>query len=116
MNYTAEQLEVKRHLIQDKQGDVKYISQGALTGDEWNPTIGAGTNYDLSAVVTGVSKKYIDGSLVLASDEMVTCAVFDVEPNASGKVSIDSKNYEIVRIIRTPSAGTVLAWKIIVRS
>ena len=105
-----------RLMAKFKQGQVVYTITGAPTGPEWNPTPGAPVSYTLDATVQGVEADYVDGSLILATDKQVTCAVFAVEPSLAGTITIDGKVCQIVRVDKVPGAGTVIAWRLICRS
>ena len=98
------------------QGVIQYEQQGAVTGPAWNPTTGAPTLYPLLGTVLGVSEKYIDGTTILSTDLSVKCGVFDVKPGMSGKVIIDGKPHDIIKIMSKPAAGTTVAWELIVRA
>ena len=98
-----------------KQGSIIYLEKGAETGDPWNPQAGADIPHVLKATARGVSKEYIDNTTILDGDLMLSVAVFDTEPEMSGRISIDGRLHEIVKIIRLPSAGTIVSWSIIVR-
>lgn len=103
-------------MVKFSQGQVVYTITGAHTGPAWNPTPGAPVSYTLDATVQGVEADYVDGSLILATDKQVTCAVFAVEPSLAGTITIDGKVCQIVRVDRVPGAGTVIAWRIFVRA
>ena len=105
-----------RLMAKFKQGQVVYTITGAPTGPAWNPTPGAPVSYTLDATVQGVEADYVDGSLILATDKQVTCAVFAVEPSLAGTITIDGKVCQIVRIDRLPGAGTVIAWRFFCRA
>ena len=105
-----------RLMAKFKQGAVVYTITGPATGPEWNPTPGAPVSYTLDATVQGVEADYVDGSLILATDKQVTCAVFAVEPSLAGTITIDGKVCQIVRIDKLPGAGTVIAWRLFVRA
>lgn len=105
-----------RLMAKFSQGQVVYTITGAPTGPEWNPTPGAPVSYALDATVQGVEADYVDGSLILATDKQVTCAVFAVEPSLAGTITIDGKVCQIVRVDKVPGAGTVIAWRIFVRA
>ena len=103
-------------LAEFSQGTVVYTITGAPTGPAWNPTPGAPVSYTLGATVQGVAKEYVDGTLILATDLQVTCAVFGAEPSLAGTITIDGKVCQIVRVDKVPGAGTVIAWRIFVRA
>jgi hypothetical protein len=105
-----------RLMAKFSQGQVVYTITGAPTGPAWNPTPGAPVSYTLDATVQGVDADYVDGSLILATDKQVTCAVFAVEPLLAGTITIDGKVCQIVRVDKVPGAGTVIAWRIFVRA
>ena len=109
-------------LAEFSQGQVVYTITGPATGPEWNPTPGAPVSYNLDATVAVVGtvdggfNRYVDGTLILATDMLVTCAVFAVEPSLAGTITIDGKVCQIVRVDKVPGAGTVIAWRIFVRA
>jgi hypothetical protein len=98
-----------------KQGAVAYIKPGAITGPEWNPVQGPSTVYPLDATVSGVSEKYIDGTLIVATDLEVTFSVFDDAPTTDGLIRIDGADRQIIKVMQIPAAGTVVAWKVIAK-
>ncbi len=114
--YGRLQVTASRLMAKFKQGQVVYTITGAPTGPAWNPTPGAPVSYTLDATVQGVEADYVDGSLILATDKQVTCAVFAVEPSLAGTITIDGKVCQIVRVDKVPGAGTVIAWRIFVRA
>ena len=97
------------------QGQVVYTIT-PTTGPDWNPTPGTPVSYPLDATVQGVAKEYVDGTLILATDLQVTCAVFAVEPTLAGTITIDGKVCQIVRVDKVPGAGVTIAWRIFVRA
>ena len=105
-----------RLMAKFSQGQVVYTIAGPSTGPEWNPTPGAPVSYTLDATVQGVEADYVDGSLILATDKQVTCAVFGAEPSLAGTITIDGKVCQIVRVDKVPGAGTVIAWRLFVRA
>ena len=105
-----------RLMAKFKQGAVVYTITGAPTGPAWNPTPGAPVSYTLDATVQGVEADYVDGSLILATDKQVTCAVFGAEPSLAGTITIDGKVCQIVRVDKVPGAGVTIAWRIFARA
>ena len=105
-----------RLMAKFSQGQVVYTITGAPTGPAWDPTPGAPVSYTLDATVQGVEAEYVDGSLILATDKQVTCAVFAVEPSLAGTITIDGKVCQIVRVDKVPGAGLTIAWRIFVRA
>ena len=116
IDYMGLQRRTIRIMSNASQGTVVYTITGPATGPEWNPTPGAPVSYTLDATVQGVEADYVDGSLILATDKQVTCAVFGAEPSLAGTITIDGKVCQIVRVDKVPGAGTVIAWRIFVRA
>ena len=105
-----------RLMAKFSQGQVVYTITGAPTGPAWDPTPGTPVSYTLDATVQGVAKEYVDGTLILATDLQVTCAVFGAEPSLAGTITIDGKVCQIVRVDKVPGAGVTIAWRIFVRA
>lgn len=105
-----------RLLTKFSQGAIVYNAAGATTGDEWNPVKGIASQYPVKGTVSGVSKEYVDDATVQASDLMVSLAVFDVEPDMTGTMTIDGIDHQIIKIMQKPAAGTTVAWSLIVRA
>ena len=99
-----------------RQGVIRYIEAGPSSGPAWNPTPGEDVISVLDATANGVSAEYVDGKSVLATDLMVTAAVFDRVPTMSGRLEIDGKEVQIVKIMDKPAAGTVVVWSFICRA
>jgi len=99
-----------------RQGVIRYIEAGPATGPAWNPTPGTDVSTTLDATASGVAAEYVDGKSVLATDLMVTAAVFDRAPTMSGRIEIDGKEVQIVKIMPKPAAGTVVVWNFICRA
>lgn len=114
--YSQMQAVASQLLGRFKQGTIIYNQPGAVSGDDWNPTIGPDVTHTLDATANGVSEAYVDGTSVLATDKEVTAAAFGVTPTTSGTLSIDGQTLQIVRVWQVPAAGTPVAWKMIVRA
>lgn len=88
----------------------------------WTPGVKTETSYVLDAVVGGVKSKFIDETLVKASDLQVTCAAkatlngstVAIVPSTDDIVSIDGKRYEIKRVVQVPAAGTPIIFELFV--
>ena len=115
IDYTAEQKEYAEQMKDVEQGVIVYLHPGAVTGDAWNPTVGASTSHTLSGYSKGVSQKYIDGTFIVSTDIEITTAAFAVSPVSSGTLTVDGSSLQIIKIIQIPAAGTAVAWKFIVR-
>lgn len=106
------------------QGTLKLKKHTAGAGPSHNPAVGTWSAGELlkgavngaaNATSGGFGKTYVDGTVILASDLMVTCAVPTVEPAVGDKVEIDGVDHNVVAVKRMPEAGTAVAFKIFVR-
>lgn len=75
----------------------------------------------IPGVAKGVSFKYIgttaaNGTLIVGTDLQVTLPVqSSVVPDMADMVNISAVQHKIVQIIKLPAAGTVVAYRLIVR-
>lgn len=88
------------------------------------------TVYRLDATVRGVAAKYVDGTLVQASDLQAVCAVTaeivsvngepasgteDIVPTLEDVLMIDGAARTILRVLPTPAAGQAVAVTVFIR-
>lgn len=100
------------------QGTVTITKPGASTPgpNAWDPPVTSDpVVYTLDATVKGVSRQFVDGTTVLATDLEVTAAVFGAELEPADQLAIDGQVVVVVETLRVPAAGTLVAWKFIVR-
>ena len=103
-------------LKQFKQGDIKLLKVTAGVGAADNPGAPTITEYALDAVAKGVSFEYLKMGFAVKSDIMVTAAVLpSVTVTLNDFIQIDGVKYKIISDESVPAAGTVVAWKFIVR-
>ena len=114
--YTRLQGTASKLMDKFQQGTVRYIAPGETTGPAYDPVIGPPTPYPVDATVRGVSQKYLQDGYITASDLQATLSVFEVEPTNAGTLEIDGREHEIVEVHRIPASGTVLVWRLIIRS
>lgn len=98
------------------QGTLVYLELGTDTGPEWDPQPGEPTEYQCKGTAKGVQSKYIQEGYISASDIQCLVTPFEVEPDNTGKLSIDGKLKEIIQVNRIPAAGTLIAWRIFCKS
>lgn len=101
-----------------KQGEIVLLKPGTTTPgpNPWDPPVTTPpTSYPLSATAKGVSKEFIDGDTILATDLEITAAVFDAEPDPADTLTVDGQAVTVIKTMRIPAAGPVVAWKFIVR-
>lgn len=108
---------------QKRPGDADPASNGVYyvrvtpgDGPDDDPGEPTETPFKLDAAVRGVSFKYVDNSLIVATDLQLTCAVrSDVTPEMNGFIKVDGVSHKIIRIINKPAAGTPVAHTIVFR-
>lgn len=118
MSIYDEMQNVARELLSDpefRQGVISLIRLTPGNGpvdDPGNPTE---TAYALDGTARGVKFKYVSMGLAVASDLQITHSVIAVEPAMSDFVQVDGVRYKVVQVIRKPSAGTPVAFTLIIR-
>jgi hypothetical protein len=117
-DYSRIQSTASRLLARFAQGTVTLTRTTPGTPDPstpWIPAAPTVATYTLDATVAAVGDKFVDGTTILATDRMVTAAAFGTEPGPGDTLSIDGKVVTIVKQMRVPAAGTLVAWRFIVR-
>ena len=115
-DYGRMQSTASKLLTNFNQGDIKLIKVTDGTGPAYDPGDPVETPYDLNGTVRGVAAKYVDNTLIRATDLQVTAAVHATEvPTLKDKLSIDGTKYDIIKIIKVPAAGTTITNIIFVR-
>jgi hypothetical protein len=99
-----------------RQGDVSLVRPPSYTGPAHQPVEASPALVTpVDAVVTGVLQKYVDGTRILASDLLVTCAVVTgLAPAMDWRVSIGGVQHQIVTTMHAP-AGDPVVWRFVVR-
>jgi hypothetical protein len=101
-----------------KQGTVAFIIPGTTTPGEnpWDPPIVTPPQaFDLDATAKGVSEQYVGTDGIVGTDTEVTIAPFGEELTTSTPLTIDGQAVTVVKVMRIPRAGEVVAWKVVVR-
>lgn len=76
----------------------------------WEPGSETVTTYALDAVVRRVSQKYVDGDLIVVTDNQVDFSVPSVTPTMEDKIVIDGTEHQMKDLRPIPAAGTVVAY------
>lgn len=115
--YTDMQVTAAGILDEFKQGTVVLTRVTPGTVDPatpWIPVVDTTTDYTLKATVRGVSKEHVDGTLILASDEIVTASADIIEPIMADTLTVDGDPRAIKMIKKLPSAGVAVAYQIFI--
>lgn len=92
---------------------VSYATPGGGPAHNPGPTTYADTW--TNGAVRGVSRKYIDGVNVVATDLQVTVPGTLTAPTLTDRVKLAGVVHQIVQVIPKPATGTVAAFVLIVR-
>lgn len=101
------------------QGVIVLSKPGSTTppANPWEPPIVVEPEtHTLKATAKGVSKEFVNGTTILATDIEITAAAFGADPDPADTLTIDGKVVTVVKIMRLPAAGTLVAWKWVVRA
>lgn len=115
--YTDMQVTAAGILDEFKQGTVVLTRISNAPSDPatpWIPGAETTTDYTLKATVRGVSKEHVDGTLILASDELVTSSADIIEPIMSDMITVDGNPRVTKKIEKLPSAGVAVAYSIFI--
>ena len=118
-DYTRMAATATRLIERFNQGLIVLTKLGSTTPpvNPWDPPVGTDpVAHTLKATAKGVSKEFIDGTTIVATDIEIIAAVFDAEPDPADVLTIDGKPVMVLRVIRLPAAGVVVAWKFVVRA
>ena len=113
--YTRSQATASKLMQKFGQGVVEYVVTEEVSGAEpWDPPQQTTSRLPMAATAKGVTQYQTD-DLVTISDIEITTAVFDAEPAVGGIVEVDGVQRQVLKVMRIPEAGTVVAWKIYVK-
>ncbi|WP_246675226.1 hypothetical protein [Mesorhizobium sp. B2-3-4] len=119
MGFYDEMAEMVTELLQsDADGglgqgivQLKRETPGVPDPDQlWVPVEPSVETWPLEAVVRRVSQKYVDGTLIVATDNQVTFAVPEVVPAMTDLLVIDGVELAMKDLRPIPPAGTVVAY------
>lgn len=105
-------------LAEFSQGEITITKPGIETPgpNPWDPPVTSSpVIYSLDATAKPVSEHLINGTTIVATDTEIVSAVFGADPDPADQMEIDGKPVTIIKVMRIPAAGTVVAWRIVVR-
>lgn len=113
--YTDMQAVASSLLTEFDQGNIVITTVTPGAGPAHNP--GSPTEVDtaVKGTVRGVSQKYIDGSLIVATDLQLTIAGGVVVPTTTSKVKLSGVVHQVVAVFPKPAQGTAVAYTVIIR-
>jgi len=99
------------------QGTVEIGRSVSVPGvQDWDAPAITTTYTQIDAIVKGVSKQYVDGETVLATDLMVIAYIGGYDPLPGDLMQIDGVAVSIIKQMPIPAAGIIAAWRFIVRA
>lgn len=119
MTFYEEMAGIASELLDEfKQGVITLTKPGTSTPgpNPWDPPIITDpVVHNLDATAKPVSEEFINGTTIVATDIEVTAAVFGADPDPADQMQIDGRSATIIKVMRMPAVGTVIAWRLIVR-
>lgn len=117
MGFYDEMQEIASDLLSEfDQGGIYLVQIGSATGNPWEQnTPIEGSPVKLDGVASGVSKRYVDKGLAVATDKQITVAVPAVTPTMKDYVTIKGERLKVVHIAYIPEAGTPVSLVMICR-
>jgi hypothetical protein len=108
---------VAKQILGDfNQGVIQHVQVIAGSGPADNPGEPTTSTTTLTqAVARGVEFKFLKSSDILQTDLQITFPGGIVEPQPSDFFVVDGTQYKVVEIHKTPAAGIVVTFKVIVR-
>lgn len=96
---------------QFKQGTVTItrITTTPNGTEPWNATDGS-QSYDLAATVSRVEQKYIDGTLIVGTENQITFAVPPITPTMGDTFALDGVVMTLKDLRPIPPVGTPVAY------
>ena len=134
--FYAEMQEVATDILTEfAQGDVRLVRSVPGTPDAdrpWLPGIPGSMTYRLSATVSGVQRRFVDGTLVVGTEDQAVVAVVathietdgvavppatvSIEPTMSDSFLVDGVARKIKKVVAIPEAGTPVAFAVVMES
>jgi hypothetical protein len=118
-HFYAEMADVATELLTEfNQGVITLTKPGTTTpgSNPWDPPVVTDpVEYALQATAKGVSKELIDGTLIVATDIEIAASAFGADPEPADELAIDGKAVTLLKVMRLPAAGKLVAWRFVVR-
>lgn len=114
--YSQMQGIAKQLLTDYKQGTMTLDVYTAGSGPVYNPGPPTYTPQPFNGVARGTNAQDLADSMVQVTDLVVTIPADTLTPKLTDRVTIDGLQYSVVKIIRSPAAGTAVVWQVTVRA
>lgn len=102
-------------LAEFNQGGISLIRVVPGTGPAHNPGPSTRVPVPVNGVARGVSFKYVQSGLAVASDLQVTIPADGVVPKVGEKMEVEGRELEITQVIPKPAAGVASVYTCILK-
>jgi len=117
INYARMASTAARLITQNKQGLIEIGRSVNTPGaNSWDAPSVVTTYTPIASIAKGVSKRFVDGVTVLATDLELVATIDDYSPLPGDIIRIDGKRVTVISQSQIPAAGIICAWRFIVRS
>lgn len=115
--YEEMQLIASGLLNESKQGSIAFYRATPGSGPAYDPGSPTETAFPVDGVVSGVNRRYVDGTQIVESDQQI---IFNANagfiPSMTDRLVIDGRSYDhIVSVKQIPAAGTPVVFVTIFR-
>ena len=117
MSFYLDMQGIAKDLISEfNQGPIYLLRETPGDGPAWNPGESPeSVRKIVPGTARGVSDKYVDGTLVVATDLQCTIPGGLIKPQMTDRIEVNGQAHQIVRIDPKPASGTVVAYIVIIR-
>ena len=107
----------KDMLTEYNQGTIDIGRTVVTAGaNSWDAPSSVTTYLTVMGIVRGVSRQFVDGVTIMATDLQVIAYIADYEPLPGDLMEIDGNPVAVLRQDKIPGAGTTACWRFIVRA
>jgi len=96
------------------QGETKLV-RVYRSGPEYSPSDSVQGEETVNAVVSGVSRQYVDGTTIVQSDLQATIPGSVDPPQVDDLFAVDGQRLAVLRVLSKPAAGTPVVHVVILR-
>lgn len=112
-DYGRMQATATRLLTRFNQGTVQFLRATPSDPDPdepWTPGTPSNELFTLAATVRRVEQKYVDGTLIVGTEDQVIFAVPSIVPNMTDTIIVDGTVRVMKDLRPVPAAGTPVAY------
>ena len=100
-----------------KQAGGTLIKEGAPTGPAYDPQPGISEEHEITGLfLRDVDTRYVMSGVAVSTDRQADVPHFAASPEIGDKLLVEGVTYDVVQVMRKPAAGTLVAWRLILRA